>query len=228
MNTKLTILVFVFMIAISIVNAQTQQFPPDATIKYIDTTFQGTPTYPKIFTGSNIFQLDTTDIRIRPTNNSQQSEMSIAISPMDNNILLVSANTANYPATTTYGTGYYISTDGGFAWNGNDQPPTGNLNRGDPAAVIDYNGYFYIGSIALNYGQGIMRSTNSGISWNYIPVANPAIPDDKNYILDKNHLTVDNRTFGLNSGNLYSAWSDFYYPDRRITVARSTNQGEIL
>ncbi|MGH7491812.1 MAG: WD40/YVTN/BNR-like repeat-containing protein [bacterium] len=164
-------------------------------------------------------------MRIHPTTNTHQSEMSIAVSPWNNKKVLASANTSNYPVSVLYGTGYYISTDGGINWTGNDIPPTGN-NRGDPAVVIDTLGYFYIGSIAPNYGQGIMKSTNSGSTWQYIQVANPQVPNDPNVSLDKNHLAVDNSTISSYRGNLYSGWSDFGFADRRITVARSTDRGQ--
>lgn len=99
------------------------------------------------------------------------------------------------------------------------------MNKGDPAAAIDRQGYFYIGSIALNYGQGIMKSTDQGSTWAYIQIDNPIVPYNYYYMLDKNHLTVDN-TQGSYSGYLYSAWSDFGYSDTRITVMRSTDHGE--
>lgn len=163
------------------------------------------------------------DIRIHPTTNTTQSEMSVAVSPLDNHIILVSANATNFPVTTIYGTGVYWSTDGGITWQGFDQPPTGN-NKGDPAAAIDLNGYFYVGGIAPNSGQGIMRSTNGGNNWVYFQVSNPASPFG---LLDKNHLTVDNNPNSPHAGNLYAAWSDFgqsIWPP--IEFARSTDRGE--
>ena len=42
--------------------------------------------------------------------------MSVAVHPINNNILLVSANTGDYPTTTKYGTGVYWSNDGGINW----------------------------------------------------------------------------------------------------------------
>ncbi|MEK9139059.1 MAG: hypothetical protein AAB393_18220, partial [Bacteroidota bacterium] len=97
------------------------------------------------------------NVPIHPTTNSTQSEMSIAVHPLDANALLVSANASNWVpergATVFYGTGWYKSIDGGSNWSGYDQPPTGD-NSGDPAAAIGRNGFFYIGGIAPNYGQG--------------------------------------------------------------------------
>lgn len=84
------------------------------------------------------------DVRVRPTTNTTQSEMSIAVSPLNNRVVLASANATDYPFTVVYGTGFYVSTDGGATWTGNDQPPPGNGNRGDPAAAIDQIGRAHV------------------------------------------------------------------------------------
>ncbi len=52
----------------------------------------------------------------------RMSEMSISIHPLNNQIVLSSANCSD-SYDTFYGTGYYISTDGGLTWNGDEQPP---------------------------------------------------------------------------------------------------------
>lgn len=215
--------IFVFVLAICTTGiAQTNEkaIPPDASIYGFQTGgFVQSPQL-TFFESTPI-----NDKRIYPSTNTTQSEMSIAINPLNNQIILASANVSSYPEIIIYGTGVYWSTNGGSTWNGSDQPPIGS-NRGDPAAVIDRDGYFYVGSIAPNYGQGILKSTDNGLNWNYIQVADPSIPNNINYILDKNHLTVDNNASGAYSGYLYSAWSDFSQSDRAITITRSTDQGE--
>lgn len=85
-------------------------------------TFNG-PTIINRYTSSSSQALLETDTRIHPTQNTMQSEMSIALSPIDNNILLASANASDYPRTTFYGTGVYWSTNGGANWQGHDEPP---------------------------------------------------------------------------------------------------------
>jgi hypothetical protein len=62
----------------------------------------------------------------------RMSEMSISIHPLNNQIVLSSANCSD-SYDTFYGTGYYISTDGGLTWNGDEQPPAGSANKGNPA-----------------------------------------------------------------------------------------------
>ncbi|MFN0158128.1 MAG: FlgD immunoglobulin-like domain containing protein [Bacteroidota bacterium] len=161
------------------------------------------------------------DVRVRPTTNTTQSEMSIAVSPLNNRVALASANASDFPVSVIYGTSAYWSTDAGLTWAGFDQPPSGNANSGDPAAAIDRNGYFFIGSIANNDGQGVMRSTDGGTTWNYFQVSNP-----NGSLLDKNHLTVDANSSSPHVNNVYSAWTDFGQPDPNpIEFARSTNNG---
>ncbi|MGA9115307.1 MAG: FlgD immunoglobulin-like domain containing protein [Bacteroidota bacterium] len=164
---------------------------------------------------------NTPDVRLRPTTNTTQSEMSVAVDPLNPNRVLASANATNFPVSTIYGTGVYWSLDGGLTWSGFDQPPAGNGNSGDPAAVIDRDGRFFVGSIADNDGQGVMRSTDGGATWSYFQVSNP-----NGSLLDKNHFMVDNGPASPHQGNLYSAWTDFGQPDPNpIEFARSTNHG---
>ncbi|MCH7761854.1 hypothetical protein IIA15_10730, partial [candidate division TA06 bacterium] len=80
------------------------------------------------------FYQDSPDVRLRPTTNTTQSEMSIAVSPLNSQLLLASANATNFPFTTIFGTGFYVSTDGGLTWTGQDDPGSGLRNKGDPAA----------------------------------------------------------------------------------------------
>lgn len=188
------------------------------------TTFNG-QSFLNRYTSSSSQALTTNDVRVHSTTNTMQSEMSIAVSPLNKNIILASANATNYPLTSggIYGTGVYWSTDGGTNWQGYDQPPTGN-NKGDPATAVDRNGYFYVGGIASNSGQGIMRSTNNGSTWTYYQVADVS---SGRYFLDKNHLAVDNSTSSQFVNNLYSAWTDFPdpYTFGPVRGSRSTNQG---
>lgn len=154
-----------------------------------------------------------------------QSEMSIAVHPLNNQILLASANATDYnpishQVNEIFGATYYYSTNAGLSWSGVDELPGNLINGGDPAAAIDRYGNFYIGCISASDGQGILRSTDQGGSWTYITVANTT---DK--LLDKNHLTIDNSAISPYSGYLYSGWSDFNLNDAGIVVARSTDHG---
>lgn len=81
------LLISVFLSYSSLVFSQ--EYPPDATLVTIDSTTQGNNTNPTVLQKSFIEGSD--DIRIHPTTNSTQSEMSIAISPINNQIILASA-----------------------------------------------------------------------------------------------------------------------------------------
>lgn len=109
-----------FLITFSINNLFAQQYPSDATLYIIDEATQGTNINPIILQKLNPVPVNSIDLRVHPTTNTTQSEMSIAVHPLNNQIILASANASNYPVTTIYGTGYYISTDGGITWAGND------------------------------------------------------------------------------------------------------------
>ena len=150
----------IFLIFPDVGNCQTIEVPPDASIALAG---NATKTNSTLLSNAEQSTLNlVSDVRIHPTDTRTQSEMSIAVNPLNHKVLLASANATSYPPPLTiFGTGYYISTDGGMTWTGNDQPPSGN-NRGDPATAIDRLGYFYIGSIAPNLGQGIISWCGTG------------------------------------------------------------------
>jgi hypothetical protein len=156
--------------------------------------------------------------------------MSIAISPTDSDILLVSANTSDEPYTTSWGVGYYYSTDGGTIWYGDDFPPAGG-GLGDPASAIGrkdppnffFDDIFYVGFGGPEEQQNIMRSTDLGSSWSTFLVALGA----PFYAYDKNHLAVDNLLGSPYEGYLYSGWTHTKgSTPHHIEVARSTDKGE--
>lgn len=97
------ILLVIFFLSFT-VTAQTGNYPPAATLYKIDTSTQGTNTNPTILQKNSAVPNNSADVRIHTTTNSSQSEMSIAVSPINNQILLASANASDYPVTTIYGT----------------------------------------------------------------------------------------------------------------------------
>ena len=96
---------------------------------------------------------DQPDVPMRPAPNITQYEMSIAVSPLNKDILLVASNSDECPYNTG-AIGYYISTNGGVDWTGQDLFAIGDcLNEdcgvfGDPATAFDRDGYFYVGGLA--------------------------------------------------------------------------------
>lgn len=153
--------------------------------------------------------------RVLPTTNTTQSELSIDMHPTNPDIIFGSANTTNWPVTTLYGCGAYLSTNGGTTWGGSDNPAL-NPTSGDPAAVVGANGNFYLGFITSGGGQGIARSTNNGASWtNYTVAADPSSSSD---LLDKNHMMIDKKTGSPYLNRLYVVYTAF------VTGSANNNQ----
>jgi len=151
---------------------------------------------------------DGPDIRVTPANDRHQSENSIAVSPLDNLVLLNSNNSTDWPVTTIFGTSWFLSTDGGQTWTGETDAPDGVVNNGDPAAAIDLDERFYIGYIDADGGQGVSFSTDRGTNWTEATIASLPAPDPFD-LLDKNHLTVDNVPASPFNRQVYSAWTEF-------------------
>ncbi len=162
------------------------------------------------------------DIRVFPSNN-YQSEVSIAINPLNLNDLLIGANVL---VPGGFRQGYYYSFDGGLSWSGNDILP-GVETSTDPAVAFDVNENAYFNFLEFIGGVFYLRvkkSTDGGITWtNSIDIPSPGNAD-------KNHMTTDitNSQF---RNNLYVAWTDFYNynnggnPNNPIKFSLSTDGG---
>ncbi len=184
-----------------------------------------------VFTGSKINSLrvlvdDSPDVVIPPNaSNNSQSENSIFVDPNNPDNVLNSNNSSTWPVTQIFGTSGFTSADGGQTWAG-QTGGTGGNNSGDPAAVIDLNGRYYVGYIAADGGQGVAYSTDQGATWTHVQAATG--PSGFNDLLDKNHLWVDNSPTSFHSGNLYNTWTRFETGspnDSEIEVSRSTDGG---
>ncbi len=145
--------------------------------------------------------MDNPDVQITSATNRTLSENSISVSPLDNEILLCANNSTDWPVTQVYGTQVGWSTDGGLTWVSQNEGPGGVGNNGDPAAVIDLNGTFYVGYIHDSGGMGVSYSTNMGASWTHVAVTTASGQD-------KNHLMVDNVAASPYAGRVYNAWVD--------------------
>lgn len=186
---------------------------------------------PANFTGSKITANsvlvdDSPDVLVLPPGvdptTTTQSENSVFIHPDDPTKVLNSNNSTPFPIAGIFGTSGILSTDGGATWGG-QITGTGGTNSGDPAAVIDLNGTYFIGYIANDGGNGTARSTDEGATWTHVQVA--PIPGIGG-LADKNHLWVDNSASSPFEGNLYAAWTDFGgVNEGNIVVSRSTDAG---
>ncbi|NNL20578.1 MAG: T9SS type A sorting domain-containing protein [Ignavibacteriaceae bacterium] len=165
--------------------------------------------------------------RVLPGSNSTQSELSIDVHPLDENIVFGSSNATNSPVSVLYGTGVYWSLDGSqtYPWNGTNDPgtlPGFGRNSGDPVSVIGVNGYWYEGYISNPGGQGISVTTDNGANWSTYTVApNPGS------LADKNHLMVDKTSTSPYVNRVYATWTDFGGANSNDGVVRySTNFGQ--
>jgi hypothetical protein len=178
--------------------------------------------------------VDAPDVRIHPTPSpadpdpTHQSETTIAISPLNNEVVLGSANTSAAPHPPSFGYGYYYSIDAGTSWVGDDQfPPVGDATRTDPTTAIDRLGYFHIAGLGTLAGVVVLkRSHDGGTNWESFRVT-PIAPLPG---LDKTHLTVDNSLLSPHQGQLYAGWS--YAANLYVEVTRSldtlmTERGEL-
>ncbi|HMM11074.1 MAG TPA: GEVED domain-containing protein [Bacteroidales bacterium] len=182
-------------------------------------------TEPAVYTGSSIrafsvLTKDSPDI-VLISGSTTQSENSIFVHPLNNDVVIASNNSTNQSASTLYGANDLYSFTAGETWQGKVQGVAGT-NSGDPTTAIGLNGRWYINYISSPGGQGIAYSTNNGVSWTARTVApNPG------QLADKNHFWIDNSTSSLFGGNLYIAWSDFGGAyNNQIVVSRSTNHGD--
>jgi hypothetical protein len=164
---------------------------------------------------------------VYPDISANQSETSIAVNPLNENNLLIGANTPilNHP----YGgsMGFYYSVNGGNNWSGSDTLPTNSLNQflGDPAVAFNLYGeafYAFIHGTSSSspWGLNVLKSSDGGSTW-YAEVSIPNVGD-----ADKPHMTIDNNPSSPYQNYIYVAWTDFSGSGPyRIKFSRSTNRG---
>jgi HYR domain len=173
--------------------------------------------------------MDSADVRITAANDRTLTENSIAVHPLDNSTLFCANNATDWDGSQVnniFGTQVGWSLDGGLTWTSQNEGPGGVGNNGDPAAVIDRSGKFYVGYISNASGQGVSYSTDTGATWTHVTVApGPPGPFD---LLDKNHFAVDNVAASAFVGQAYSAWTEFIdggANDADIVFSRSLDGG---
>lgn len=146
---------------------------------------------------------------------STQSENSIVVNPNNPDVLLNSNNSTPQPSNgTVKGADALQSADKGATWTGTVEG-AGGPNSGDPAAVINLSGRWFIGYIDNNSGQSVSYSDDNGATWTVKKVANGTLFN----LLDKNHLWVDISPVSPYKNNLYNGWmsSDNIFVSRSVT-----------
>lgn len=163
---------------------------------------------------------DSPDIAIISGSNNAQSENSVFIDPMNPLRVLNSNNSQPWPTGEFYGADYWVSNDGGQTWTGSVQG-AGGVNSGDPATGINRDGRMFVNFITTGYGQGIAFSDDGGANWSSVQIA----PGP--WLLDKNHMWVDDSPSSPYGGNLYVAWTNLQggATDGQIELSRSTDDG---
>jgi hypothetical protein len=162
--------------------------------------------------------IDSPDVPVtNEPSNSTQSENSIVLNPSNSNVLLNSNNSTPQPSNgTVKGADALQSSDAGATWSGTVEG-AGGPNSGDPAAVIDLNGRWFIGYIDNASGQSVSYSDDNGATWTVKKVATGTAFN----MLDKNHLWVDISPTSPYKGQLYDGWM----VNNNISVSRSITNG---
>lgn len=137
-----------------------------------------------------------------------QTEVFIAKSPLNENVLFSSCNTLTF-IPFFVSEGIYISEDAGVSWQGNDSC-TGNpisFHGGDPGIAIDKDGRFIITRLGRSPFVGLYShySTNNGQTWSSQKVIST---ED----LERAAVTTDAIPTSTNYGRTYATWVKFAPP----------------
>jgi hypothetical protein len=167
-----------------------------------------------VFTGSKVVAKgiliqDSPDVCLTETTGVTQSENSIFINPGDDYGILNSNNSTDWDGSfvnNLFGADDRLSEDKGISWAG-DVHGVGDENMGDPSVAIGTNGRWYAGKINGRFGQSVSWSADQGATWHDVTVSSVSSPGM--FLLDKNHLWIDNSTTSPFNGNLYDAWTNF-------------------
>jgi hypothetical protein len=182
----------------------------------------------------------------------QQNEPSVAIDPMDTDIVVAGSN--DYCASIVNNevwAGYYRSTNGGQTWSlslvpgypddtsaaGVASPVHGTCGAsGDPTQSFDGDGNLFYGFICfnrakpINGGVYVARYSDHGADYDQTVLVKRGSPSGlfgAGLFQDKINLTAD-QTDGEFSDNVYVAWSQYHglqSGNNAVLFARSTDQG---
>lgn len=158
--------------------------------------------------------------RIYPSDVTQ-TEVFIAKSPLNENVLFSSCNTLTF-IPFFVSEGIYVSEDAGVSWQGNDSC-TGNpisFHGGDPGIAIDKNGRFIITRLGRSPFVGLYShySTNNGQTWSSQKVIST---ED----LERAAVTTDAIPTSTNYGRTYATWVKFA-PPFPIMISYTDNGAE--
>jgi hypothetical protein len=181
------------------------------------------------------------------TANRQQVEPSIAIDPLNHDIIVASAqDMRKVPEFGDRWNSYYRSEDGGRTWKNDLIPgyPTDSSPGGmssplkqfqfisDPVVAFDSFGNAYFVGLAVNRNSGrsavfVARYSNHGSTYNGTTLVAVGTRD-AGISLDKPYLFVDNARTSPYLGNIYITWTEVNTRPSRLSIyfAKSTNMAE--
>ncbi len=164
------------------------------------------------------------NIRVDDPQNTSHNEVTIAINPLNPNVLAGGANINNF----------YSSIDGGNSWSESTMSSTLGV-WGDPCVLFDSLGNLYFAHLS-NPGTGwwidrivVQKSTDNGQTWNDgVGIGQNVQPQ----VQDKEWLAVD-LSQSPYRGNIYITWTEFDdygssspSDSSRIRFSKSTDEGE--
>lgn len=165
-----------------------------------------------------------------------QNESSIAVNPLNPNILIASA--VDYRSNSS--TWVYVSTTGGKTWrniNLGSPPGLDFTSSNDPSVAWDYQGrgYLMYGGFDRQRTKGqngvfLSVTTDNGITWQshkrvILHFDGVQTPDSS--FEDKYYVVVDNARNSPYKGHIYTPWKRVFDRDSstQIVVTKSTDQG---
>lgn len=169
------------------------------------------------------------NIDVTNSPDSDQTEPSISINPLDPlNVVIAANDDRNFDRLWVY-----TSLDGGRTWKNQPLPfgPAWVDDAFDPSVAFNRYGAVYVMSGELNdisFANDIevFRSTDKGITWQRwgTPMLD-TLPDDS--IGDKYYLAIDNSTNSIAPDAMYAAWVMKGFSDTaaKIAVSISSDKG---
>ncbi|MEO8447349.1 MAG: sialidase family protein, partial [bacterium] len=165
-----------------------------------------------------------TQFRVHPITaaTAHQTEVPITRHPTNQLIMFGSANTSR---GGNFSTGWYVTTDGGTTWNGNDtlfnSAGSPVFNFGDPGPIIDGSGRFLNSYITLTGQMGASYSINNGTNWsNTVTFPGSSTSSDKNFSSTDD---VSSSAFFNRSYTVYTEFGGAF--TNRIVSTFTANQG---